>query len=225
MKDRLSEQPPHTPAAERLTLKPGNEVGPSNSTKTVGEVGTEFSFQALRDLVSELKVKVAKQQHQIAEITKMTAAKGREIAKIAESTAAIEKEAADYDEKKRKIKGMFIKLKTDNEPKVTSSSSCVKFSLESNSTIVIPRVDPKDKAALFYRKKEFNSMRLDEQNLLNSYHYYQEMYALETNLKQKEALRRRMSNIANVLFLVCLPIGRRERRRHQRRIRTRRRGK
>jgi len=76
----------------------------------------------------------------------------------------------------------------------------VQFNLEDNKTIAIPRIDPKDKAALFYRKKEFKTMHLDEQNLFNSYHFYQEMYGLEMNVQSREALRRRMSSIANYMF-------------------------
>ena len=76
----------------------------------------------------------------------------------------------------------------------------VQFSLEDNITFVIPRIDPKDKDDLFYRRKEFKEMHLDEQNLFNSYHFYQEMYGLEMNVESREALRRRMSSIANYMF-------------------------
>lgn len=78
----------------------------------------------------------------------------------------------------------------------------VHFNLEKNATIDIPRVDPNDKASLFYRRKDYKTMNSDEQNLFHTYHFYQEMYGLETNLKNRDALLRRMSSIANIIFRV-----------------------
>lgn len=76
----------------------------------------------------------------------------------------------------------------------------VHFNLSLNETVVVPRVDPADKPLLFFRPKEFRVFNRDELNLFHAYHFYQEMYNDEMNFDSKEALRRRMSSIANLMF-------------------------
>ena len=82
----------------------------------------------------------------------------------------------------------------------TSSKASVHFNLSLNETVFVPRVDPADKPVLFFRPKEFRVFNRDELNLFHAYHFYQEMYNDEMNFDSKEALRRRMSSIANLMF-------------------------
>lgn len=81
-----------------------------------------------------------------------------------------------------------------------TSEASVHFNLSLNETVVVPRVDPADKPVLFFRPKEFRVFNRDELNLFHAYHFYQEMYNDEMNFDSKEALRRRMSSIANLMF-------------------------
>lgn len=82
----------------------------------------------------------------------------------------------------------------------TNSKAVVHFNLSLNEIVVVPRVDPADKPVLFFRPKEFRVFNRDELNLFHAYHFYQEMYNDEMNFDSKEALRRRMSSIANLMF-------------------------
>ena len=82
----------------------------------------------------------------------------------------------------------------------TTCNANVRFNLSLNEIVVVPRVDPADKPLLFFRPKEFRVFNRDELNLFHAYHFYQEMYNDEINFDSKEALRRRMSSIANLMF-------------------------
>ena len=82
----------------------------------------------------------------------------------------------------------------------TTCNASVHFNLSLNETVVVPRVDPAVKPLLFFRPKEFKVFNRDELNLFHTYHFYQEMYNDEMNFDSKEALRRRMSSIANLMF-------------------------
>ena len=84
--------------------------------------------------------------------------------------------------------------------KLRSTNASVHFNLSLNKTVIVPRVDPADKPILFFRPKEFRVFNRNELNLFHAYHFYQDMYNDEMNFESKEALRRRMSSIANLMF-------------------------
>jgi len=83
--------------------------------------------------------------------------------------------------------------------KRTANDVRVHFDPFQNRIIDIPRINPADKPLLFYRQKEFRIFNRNELNLFHAYHFYEEMYTRETSFATKEALRRRMSSIANLM--------------------------
>lgn len=83
--------------------------------------------------------------------------------------------------------------------KRTGNGVRVHFDPFQNRIIDIPRVNPADKPRLFYRQKEFRIFNRNELNLFHAYHFYEDMYTRETSFATKEALRRRMSSIANLM--------------------------
>mmetsp|Transcript_20469 Transcript_20469/g.41704 ORF Transcript_20469/g.41704 Transcript_20469/m.41704 type:complete len:200 (-) Transcript_20469:2843-3442(-) len=79
----------------------------------------------------------------------------------------------------------------------------VNFNLDYNNFIAIPRVDPRDKARLFYRRSEKRAMRYDEPSLFDTYKFYVAMlHDLEMNEESKEALHRRIDAVADMLHAV-----------------------
>jgi hypothetical protein len=83
--------------------------------------------------------------------------------------------------------------------KRTANDVRVHFDPFQNRIIDIPRINPADKPLLFYRQKEFKVFNRNELNLFHAYHFYEDMYTRETSFATKEALRRRMSSIANLM--------------------------
>lgn len=79
----------------------------------------------------------------------------------------------------------------------------VHFHLEYNEFIAVPRVDPRDKARLFYQPSERMAMRCDEHSLLHTYKFYVAMlHDLEMNEESKEALHRRIDAVADMIDIV-----------------------
>ena len=90
----------------------------------------------------------------------------------------------------------FSHVTDGTRDKTKHNFSRVHFNLNNNETIDVPRVDPADKARLYYRRVEFKFMVRCEHGLFHTYQFYQKMHSLEMNAKRKEALLRKMKRIS-----------------------------